>query len=295
MKIGFIGAGKAGRALGLYLKAHDLDVFGYYSKTYDSAEKAAHLTGTKAFDTMEALVDACKIIFITTPDQALADIDRQISAYLNEKAVPSQKIFIHVSGAYAADCLVGIKTAGCPVGSMHPLQSFGEASGSAKQLETTHFCIEGTPKAMEVMHAILKKTGGRYDHILPRHKPLYHAGACVISNFLVTLLDSGMRYMEGAGIKKENLYAAIEPLIISTLRNIREKGPQDALTGPIVRGDFDTLQLHLKAIEKDLPSQLALYRTMAQKTVMMAGEKRLTKEQTVRFRELMKGIRNDEQ
>jgi predicted short-subunit dehydrogenase-like oxidoreductase (DUF2520 family) len=291
LNIGFIGSGKVGKALGLYFIGHGLSVAGYYSKTFQSAQEAAQLTQTKAFDTIKALIDTCEILFITGPDHALEDIDRQIFETLTQKSDNSQKIWLHVSGAHASDCLVQIKASGYPVGSMHPLQSFGEPKASAKQLEKTFFNIEGTPKALETIQKIMKQTNGRYNIISTDQKPLYHAGACVISNYLVTLLDSGMKYLEAAGMDPKDLYQAVTPLITSTLENIWEKGTVKALTGPIVRGDIDTVLLHLKAVEKNLPAELDLYRSMALRTVAMI-EERITGEQADKIREIMKGTNN---
>jgi predicted short-subunit dehydrogenase-like oxidoreductase (DUF2520 family) len=289
LKIGFIGAGKVGKALGLYFSAHDLDIVGYCSRSIQSAHEAAGLTGKAAFETVCELAAACDTLFITTPDRALADIDRQVSALLNEKRIEPKKVWIHVSGAYASDHLAGIRAAGCPTGSIHPLQSFGEPFMSAKQLETTFFSVEGTEEAVNIIKQVLGTTGGRYNEIDAGCKPLYHAGACVISNYLFTLLDSGLRYMEAAGMDRKTLLQAVMPLISGTLLNTQEKGTIDALTGPIARGDFDTVSLHLDAIKKKLPSELELYRAMAMKTVTMIEEKRLTPEQADRFRELLKG------
>jgi predicted short-subunit dehydrogenase-like oxidoreductase (DUF2520 family) len=289
LKIGFIGAGKAGKALGLYFINHGLEIEGYYSKTFQSAKDAAQLTETKAFETIKSLAEDCEIIFITVPDHALTDIDGQISLLMNKGVINTKKCCIHISGAYPSDCLTRINAAGCLVGCMHPLQSFGEPKADALQLEKTYFSIEGTKKAVDIIKKILHKTGGRYSLISPEEKPLYHAGACVISNYLVTLIDSGMKYFEAAGMDRKMIFQAISPLIMSTLNNITKKDTKEALTGPIVRGDFNTLSVHLKAIEKELPSELELYKTLAIKTAEMIKGERMTEEQVKSLKDLMKG------
>lgn len=223
MKIGFIGAGKVGKALGLYFKRHGLQTVGYYSRSPESAEKAARITGTVFFDSIKALASDCDLIFITAPDQALRDIDRQASALLRDRLINRDKIWLHVSGAYPSDCLTGIKSEGSPVGSMHPLQSFADPLTGAQLSEETFFGIEGMPEAVQAMKAILRETGGPYHDISTGQKPLYHAGACMISNYLVTLLESGMRLMEAAGMDRRTLFQAVRPLIDGTLNNIRQK------------------------------------------------------------------------
>ena len=279
MGIGFIGAGKVGKALGLYFKSHGLLISGYYSKTQQSASDAAKLTGSNEFTTIKELAATSRAIFLTVPDQALTDIDREIAALLREHAVAPEKVWIHVSGAHPANCLEEIKATGGAVGSMHPLQSFGDPESSASRLEKVWFTLEGTDKAVLTIKAILNETGGQYSLIDAESKPLYHAGACVVSNFLVTLLESGIRFFETSGMDRKDIFPAIMPLIDATLSNICEKGTIDALTGPIVRADFDTVSAHLTAMAAQLPEESDFYKSMANKTIKMLDGKRLMREQ----------------
>lgn len=297
MKIGFIGAGKVGKALGLYFKNHDLTLAGYYSRTSQSAQKAAQITGTNDFKTIDGLAKACDLLLITTTDHALEDIDRQVSAsLLNNQSTGAHKIWLHVSGALASDCLSGIKAAGGSVGSMHPLLSFGdEPAQNARRLEETWFSIEGMGEAMEAVKNILNKTGGVYNMIAAEKKALYHAGACVISNYLVTLLDCGMKLMQAAGMDEKTLFQAVQPLIDATLKNIEGEGAVNALTGPIVRADYNTLSVHLEAIAKELPDEERFYRSLALSTVQMIQNQRLNEKQAKIFQKLLRGSGHNEQ
>ncbi len=287
MEIGFIGAGKVGKALGLYFKAHGLKIAGYYSRTSESAAQAAAMTFSKAFAALKALADSSDVVFIAVPDQSLAEIDSKISDLMQDRSIDTENIWIHVSGAHPSDCLAGIKSAGSAVGSMHPLQSFGDPRTSAAKLDRTWFTLEGTGKAVVAIKEILDKTGGKYSLINVESKPLYHAGACVVSNFLTTLLESGIRFFEASGMDRKKIFNAIEPLIDATLANMREKGPIEALTGPIVRGDYNTITVHLKAMEAHLPSELDFYSAMALKTVRMLEDRRLTHTQAEEFRHIL--------
>lgn len=284
MKIGFIGAGKAGKALGRYFRNHGLSVSGFCSRSNKSAREAAALTGSNEFASIKDLAEASGIIFITVPDHALEEIDSKSAALIKAYSIGPEKIWLHVSGAHPSGCLTGIKAAGCATGSMHPLLSFGAPVSSAIGLEKAWFTVEGTERAVSAAAAILEKTGGKYSLIEAENKPLYHAGACMISNYLVTLLESGIKYFEAAGMNRENVLEAIEPLMDATLSNIREKETIKALTGPIVRADFNTVRAHIRAIKTALPPELDLYKAMALKTAQMLEDKRLTREQTGRFR-----------
>ena len=170
---------------------------------------------------------------------------------------------------------------------MHPLQSFGDPADSAARLEKAWFTIEGTDKAVSAAQELLQKTGGKYSLIRAESKPLYHAGACVISNFLVTLMESGLRYFEAAGMERQDIFQAVEPLIDATLANIREKGPIEALTGPIVRGDTNTVRAHLAALDAQLPAESDFYKSLARKTAGMLDGNRLTHEQARQFKHIL--------
>lgn len=287
LEIGFIGAGKVGKALGLYFKSHGLKITGYYSRTEKSAQEAAEITGSQVFSTIKVLADANRIIFITVPDLALEEIDKQASALVRRNDISKEKTWFHVSGAHPSGYLSGLEAEGCAVGSMHPLQSFGEPQASADRLQNTWFTIEGTRPAVLTAKAVLEQTGSKYSLIEAGNKPLYHVGACIVSNFLVTLLESGIRCFEAAGMDREHIIKAIEPLVDATLSNVRDKGPIDALTGPVVRADFNTVDTHLKALETVLPSELDFYTAMVRKTAQMLKGGRLTSEQTEIFMKMM--------
>ncbi|SHI02732.1 Predicted oxidoreductase, contains short-chain dehydrogenase (SDR) and DUF2520 domains [Sporobacter termitidis DSM 10068] len=287
MEIGFIGAGKAGKALGLYFKSHGLTVSGYYSKTAQSAREAAALTASAAFGTVEEAAGPAGVVFIAVPDHALEELDAEAAALLRAGRIGGGKVWLHLSGAHPSDCLAGIKAAGGAVGSMHPLLSFGTPEDSAGRLNGAWFTLEGTDEAVRAARAILDETGGRYSLMEAGGKAVYHAGACVVSNFLVTLLESGARFFEAAGMDRQDVFRAIGPLVDATLANIREKGPVEALTGPIVRGDYNTVGVHLKAIEARLPSELDFYKALALKTAEILEGSRLTGAQTEKFRQIL--------
>lgn len=286
MSIGFIGAGRAGKSLGLYFKNHGLEVAGYYSRSSSSAEEAASLTKSAAYHAMQSLICDCDLLFITTPDDAIAEVAHQAAELLRGSAA-GEKSFLHVSGAHTASCLDALADMGCPVGSMHPLQSLSDPLIGAERLETTFFGIDGTPEAQAAIKNILAKTGGRYGNIPPECRALYHAGACIVSNYLVTLIQSGLACFEAAGLHKEMLFSAAEPLITGTIENFRRMGAQDALTGPIARGDVETVALHLKALQNSLPSELSLYRALALETIEIVKNKK--PQQAEQMKSILKG------
>ena len=275
MRIGFIGAGKVGTALGLYFKKHGLVIAGYRSRSEASARRASMLTESAVFSTLPLLAENCDVLFVTTPDAAISAVDAEAAAHLRQGGLSADTVWIHTSGALPSTELAELASLGCAVGSLHPLQSFGEPAASAEMLENSYFTIEGTARALAAMREIMTACGARFDEIDTANKPLYHAGACVLSNYLLTLLDSGFTLLRAAGMDGETLFDAALPLIEGTLQNVRQKGPAEALTGPIARGDVETVDVHLRALDSALPERAKLYRAMGFATVEMIEGKKL--------------------
>jgi predicted short-subunit dehydrogenase-like oxidoreductase (DUF2520 family) len=117
---------------------------------------------------------------------------------------------------------------------------------------------------------------------------LYHAGAVAVSNFFVALVDFGLRYYEALGADRKEALKAVLPLIKGTLANIESAGIPDALTGPIMRGDSDTVRGHLEAMTARAPELLSLYRELGRQTVAVAREKNsITPQKAAEIRKLM--------
>lgn len=286
MRMSFVGAGKVGTALGLYLKKSGFDVVGYYSKSSDSAQKAARITETNAFKNIAELVVVSDLIWITVNDDAIEEIDEQLAAV---EALTNQKLVAHTSGALTSGVLKNLKQKGCSLFSIHPLQTFKELEVALEALKSTVFTIEGDVNNLQIIKEIFQKTNNPYIVLKEKGKTLYHAGACVLSNYLVTLMDVGFNLLEQAGLKREEIYSAVEPLIMGTLHNIKTKDPKQALTGPIQRGDVKTLSKHLEAIKDQAPSEIEIYQFMGIKTIEMLEESRQTVKNQAKMLKILKG------
>jgi len=269
VKIGFIGAGKVGKTLGQYFMQKQLDVGGYYSRSVNSAMDGAKRTNSSVYLTMEELIDQVDMIFITTADDAIAQV---VSQMVKTKQIRKEHTIIHTSGVHSTVVFEKLEHVGCGLYSIHPLQSFADCDQALKSIDHTHFTIEGNSVHLRELTEMFQKLNNSTYIIEKNQKELYHAGACVISNFLVTLMSVGFEFIETSGFPKESIYAAFAPLIYSTLENIKENGPNQSLTGPISRGDIETLEKHLHAIEKNNHNELEFYKYMGLKTLDMLAK-----------------------
>ncbi|KGG81321.1 hypothetical protein Y919_01495 [Caloranaerobacter azorensis H53214] len=266
MKVGFIGAGKVGCTFGKYLKKNGFDVVGYYSRSFKSAQKGAKEIEGIAFESLQELLDLTQLIFITTPDDAIKKVADEISEYYDIK---KGQIFVHMSGALSSKELVSLKQKGAYIYSLHPLQSFADIKSALESLCFTVFTIEGDKEKIDIIKNILKKCGNRFFTITEELKGLYHASACVVSNYLVTLIDYGLKFYEIMGVDKDLAIEAVYPLIKGTIENIKELGTKRALTGPIKRGDVGTIVKHIDSLQNFAPELLNLYKILGYETVKL--------------------------
>lgn len=271
MNISFIGAGKVGTSLGIYLKKNNFNVLGYYSRSFSSSEKASNLTNSIAFKTLKATLKA-DIIFITVNDDSIKEVAMNISR-LNINL--ENKIFVHMSGALSS-CEIGVlKRETTDVVSLHPIQAFADVSNSVEQLQNTTFSIEGGDKAIQKIKNILDKCSNPYFILEENQKSLYHASACVVSNYLVTLLDYGFSILKHIGIPEELAINSFFPLIEANINNIKKSGTEKSLTGPIARGDLDTIKKHLEAFKENDFNNTHLYKVMGDYTISLAQKDKL--------------------
>lgn len=267
MRLGFIGAGKVGTALGIYFKEKGFDISGYYSRTKDSCIQSAIRTESHYYSNLQQLVEASDILFITTSDDQIENVAKQLcEAY----CLKPGKLIIHTSGALPSTIIDTVKAFGCFTYSMHPLQAFANVDKSVSDLSNTYFCIEGDEEKISILEDILLTCKNAYFKVSPEQKTLYHASACMLSNYMVTLIHNSLIFLESTQLDTSTAFKAMLPLVNSTIQNVLELGTKGALTGPISRGDIATVKKQFEAISSFSKDQLALYSCMSKETLKLA-------------------------
>lgn len=266
-----VGGGKVGTALGKQLTAAGYHPLGVTGRTMASANKAAEIIGAETATTVPwEITPTADIVFITTPDGTIASVCDDIREHGG--FAPGAAV-LHCSGSLPSTILNVSGTQDVAIGSLHPLQSFAAADPAGNPFKGIVVAIEGEDRAVRLAREIGEAFGSICFTIHTEAKMLYHAAAVVASNYLVTLLDVALKFLETAGIGRQDGFLLLAPLIKGTLSNIETVGIPDALTGPIARGDTETVQDHLKAISADLPDLETLYRQLGRHTVKIAEDK----------------------
>jgi predicted short-subunit dehydrogenase-like oxidoreductase (DUF2520 family) len=269
-KMGIIGAGVVGTAIGVVLNAKGYEITGVYDIRPESTQQLTERTGCPAFLEPQDVSRSADILFITSNDTA---IEQVVDLLADREAFHKGQVIVHMSGAQSSEILDRAKEFGAHVLSVHPLQSFANLQGAIDNIPGSIFSIEGDREAYNVAVCIVETLGGEYFFIDRKAKPLYHAGACVVSNYLVTVLELGMKLLESTGIPASMARRALLPLIRGTVNNVENIGIPNALTGPIARGDISTVSNHLNCMEDMAPELVKLYSLLGFYTAPIAHAK----------------------
>lgn len=286
MKIGFIGAGKAGFTLGKYFCEHDLNVIGYYSKNFQSAAQAAEFTNTKCYYDLKSIVEASDILFLTVPDRAIEEIWECI-----QKLSIKNKIICHCSGSLSSAVFSNIENHQSYGYSIHPLFAISDKLNSYKEISGAFFTLEGSKEHLEEMKILLEQLGNPVQVISSGSKTIYHCGAVFASNFVVALMQTGMDLLCSCGFDQDSAAAALRPLLLGSVQNIIRQGTVYSLTGPVERCDLGTIKEHLNSIEE---SEKELYVLLSNKLVEIAMKKNAERdyEELIIYLEKM-GVKNE--
>lgn len=266
--IAIIGTGRVGKALGALADAAGWSVTAVADISAQVAHSAAEAIGNPASMPAAQVAGAAGVVLLTVPDDKIAGLCRQLA---DAKAFRTGSVVAHCSGALTSEILAPARQCGCLVASMHPMQTFPTAEAAVAKLPGSYFFIEGDDEAAEVLKCLAKDIGGKPTRIASESKTLYHAAAVMACNYLTALLDASLTMAEQAGISRADATAAFEPLIRATMDNVITAGPEQALTGPIARGDVETIRRHLEAIDE--PHLKQFYRAAGVWTANLARRK----------------------
>jgi len=270
MRIGFIGAGKVATAFGRYLHNRGMDIGGYFDRHEEKVAHAASATQSRACATGAEVAACSEMVFITTRDDQIQPVAEGLC---RRKAFGVHHLVGHMSGAHPSVILSRAEDLGAAVFSLHPLQAFAQEDKAVADLTSTWFSLDGTDPRIDQVADMLDRIGNPHFRISPENKRLYHLSACIISNYLVTLLQVGMTALEKSGITPKEGLTAMLPLIQGTIANVVQMGPAKALTGPIARGDATTIRNHLAALdEQQLIDLKAFYSYFGLKTLELAKQ-----------------------
>lgn len=264
MKIGVIGGGRVGCSLAEYFSR-----LGWLQGiTASGREKSAALSqnfGVPCVDNI-GLLQQSDVVFLTVPDRMIKNLAVQLAASFADGDL-ADKIVFHCSGSLGLDCLAGLSNKGAAVGSIHPLQSF---AGSKTELQGVYMAVDGDARAKCCAEEIICRLRGKSFYVPEKDRPLYHAAACICSNYLVTVEYLAQQLMGQWLGSKKDAWQALQPLFKGTVDNLENTDDTGSvLTGPIARGDIPTAASHLQVLPSDY---LPVYCSLGRETAKLAAQ-----------------------
>lgn len=268
--VGVIGAGRVGSVLGSALRAAGHAIVGASGISETTKERiAALLPGVPHLDVPE-IIERSELVLLTVPDDELESVVRGIAA---TGGWQSGQLIAHTAGAHGIEILAPATAAGAIPLAIHPAMTFTGTSLDLSRLIGCTFAVTAPNIVLPIAQALVVEMGGEPVVVAEADRPRYHAALAHGANHLVTLVAQSMRTLQSIGIDEPG--KLLHPLLSAALDGTLRGGEQ-ALTGPVMRGDVTTVSAHvaelakLGAEEASLIDVIAGYRALARITVQRA-------------------------
>jgi len=263
-RIGVVGAGRVGAVLASALRSAKA------GPGYEIVAAAGESTASRSrIDTLlpgvpvrkpTAVARSCDLLLLTVPDDMLANV---VSTLVGAGAIRRGQYVVHTSGRHGLAVLEPARRVGARVVAMHPAMTFTGTDIDLPRLSGCVFGVTAEGEDRAVAGTLVRDLGGTAMFVPEDKRTLYHAGLAHGANHLVTLVTQAMELLSASGAVDPA--ATLRPLLTAALENALDSGDA-ALTGPIVRGDVNTVAAHLADIAANAPATLPSYVALARAT-----------------------------
>ncbi len=278
-RFALIGPGRVGSAIARALFEKDYQPVAIVGRNLQSTRDACAFIGcnTSLASTDPGASGGADLVLLAVPDDGIATVAFELQQHL----LPPLRgtVLIHFSGVHPA-AIMRYPEGQASLFSLHPLLPFADRQQAFERLKLAPYIGEGDDSARPMVEALCAALGGQLEYIQTHKKPLYHAAACLASNYLVTLMAEAMTLLQQCGIEHQGREPLLLPLLRATLDNVATCGTGQGLTGPIVRGDIGSISAHLQVLQQHQPDLLELYCQLGHRTALLAQESGRLKENT---------------
>lgn len=264
LDVGVVGTGRAGSVLGAVLKRAGHNVMACTAVSDISRLRAEALLPSVPILSIEETVADRDLILLSIPDDVLSQV---VSGLASTNAVSPGTFVMHLSGRYGIDILRPLTEQGCLPLALHPVMTFTGTSIDLNRLSACPFGVTTHETLRPVAETLVMEMGGEPVWVPEASRGLYHAALTFGANNLMTLVNQTTELLEAADIS--NPEALVAPLLSASLDNALRNG-DNALTGPIVRGDAGTIREHLRVLANFDPAVTQAYRSLARLTAVRA-------------------------
>ncbi len=262
MRIVLVGPGRAGTSVAIAANGAGHDVAAIAGRDIAQTETVARRFDAAALAIGEP-IPPVDLVIIAVRDGAIAEVAGQIAPIARNAAASA----IHLSGAVPVEALQPIADQGLAVGSMHPLQTLPDPVRGAKSLAGAWIAITADEPLRSDLRGFARSFGGHPFDLSDEHRTAYHAAAAAAANFPIAALAISQRLFDATGVPFE----AARPLVDAIVENAFAQGPAASLTGPIARGDTETVDAQIAAVRAAVPELAAAFEAMVSATTDVAA------------------------
>ncbi|MGH7571661.1 MAG: Rossmann-like and DUF2520 domain-containing protein [Gemmatimonadota bacterium] len=255
------GAGRVGLAIANLARREGVPMVGLWNPRPLRPERARLAVGLTLAVGGPPLPAEAEIWLVATPDDAIAETGKRLAASLAGGDGPLPRCAAHCAGAHTSELLAPLARVGVPCGSWHPAMTFRGAADDPQALARAVVAIEGVPAAAGPLEALAEALGLVWIAVAAARKADYHAALVLAANGRVALDAAAARLLREAGLDETTARSVLGPLVERVEENLRRAFPEEALTGPVARGDVGTVRRQMAALA-DRPDLLRLYRSM---------------------------------
>jgi len=256
--ITLIGAGNLAQALGPALKAAGYRIEVVAGRNRAESQRRARLLARRLgakWCSVEQVKPTSDVVWLLHTDDALATTAQTLARAGGWRG----KVALHSSGALSSDVLQPLKKAGAHTASLHPMMTF--VAGTSLEMSKVPFAVEGDREAIAAAKQIVRRLHAEIFPIRKSAKVLYHALGSFSSPMIVATLVTAERVGRAAGLSLPQTRKVMAAILQQTLKNYMERGPAAAFSGPIKRGDLETVRRHLRALKR-VPEAGEIYRAL---------------------------------
>lgn len=267
-RLHIVGCGRAARTLArLWHEAGVFEIGALVNRSLESSDAAAAFIGAGCGAETLPSIAAGDWLMLGLPDAALAEA----AGRLGKDTTRRPALAFHLSGAERAEVL---RPLAGQVAAVHPVCPFADPEHARTVFAGSFALGEGDPKALDLLLPRFEAIGARCERFAPRDKRLYHAATIAASNFLNVLDDLALKLAEAGGLERSRALPLLAALQRNALASIERAGPEQSLTGPIERGDTETVGRLRTALAGGVgPAERDLFDALGRATADLAARK----------------------
>jgi predicted short-subunit dehydrogenase-like oxidoreductase (DUF2520 family) len=285
-RINIIGCGRAAGSLArLWVQAGAVSIGSVMNRSEVSSRQAVEKIGAGTpVKNLQQMEQADYWLIGTNDDQVLAVAEAMVSL---EQRLTGSLVF-HLAGRFGLEVLEPLNNGSISLAALHPVRSLTDSALSLDGFAGTACVAEGSDAAIKALQPLVTSIGGAWLPVQAIDRGLYHASVSIISNITKAVAWKAQKWQRRAGLPEETAKAVTHQLLQSTMADLFRSGARQSITGPVVRGDTQTIEAHIDAIKATHPEDIEVYRVLARTVLELAQERGDLDEKTMlRFRDLL--------